>query len=216
MKDCVFLLADTNMQEAFRGFLTREDFHLKLQIRPLLFDPLQDMIVDRGGNDPGVYNRAHEILRSYQTKYRYAVIVLDNKWDGSPGVTRIRQHIGDNMCRNGWSAERFSVIVIDPELEIWIWQNSPHIAPACGFTEFAQLQGWLHERGMWPIGAQKPVQPKKAIEDALRRMRQPRSSAIYRRITSQVSVRRCTDPAFDELRKTLQKWFSNENARGSL
>jgi len=33
-KDCIFLVADKQMEEAFKGFLGRNDFHLKLNVRP--------------------------------------------------------------------------------------------------------------------------------------------------------------------------------------
>lgn len=32
MRDCIFLLADKNMEATFNGFLTREKFYLSLKI----------------------------------------------------------------------------------------------------------------------------------------------------------------------------------------
>lgn len=93
MRDCIFLLADKNMEATFIGFLTREQFHLSLGIRQFEFDIAEDLIVDESGNDPGVYTRAHEFLRPYQRTHRYAVIVLDNAWEGSPGVATIENNI---------------------------------------------------------------------------------------------------------------------------
>lgn len=74
MRDCIFLLADKNMEATFIGFLTRDGFHLSLGIRQFEFDPAEDLIVDESGSDPGVYTRAHEFLRPYQRTHRYAVI----------------------------------------------------------------------------------------------------------------------------------------------
>lgn len=54
----------------------------------------------------------------------------------------------------------------------------------------------------------KPVRPKEAMEDALRSVRLPRSSALYRQLAQQVSLSRCTDESFLKLRKILQTWFS--------
>jgi hypothetical protein len=54
MRDCIFLLADKNMEAACIGFFTREQFHKSLGIRQFVFDPQQDIIVE-SGNDPGVY-----------------------------------------------------------------------------------------------------------------------------------------------------------------
>jgi hypothetical protein len=107
MRDCVFLLADLNMKATFLGFLTRQKFYMSLGISEFDFDPDQDLIVHTGGNDPGVYNNAHNLLGFYQKSHRYAVIVLDNEWSGSPDVRNIETHISSNMIRNGWSKRLF-------------------------------------------------------------------------------------------------------------
>src|SRR5436853_186249 len=109
MKDCIFLLADLDMESTFRGFLTRNNFHLALQVRLFEFECIRAPT-----KDPGVYNQAHELLRSYQRSHRYAVVVLDEAWDGSPGAEAIRQYIHDNLIRSGWSEDRIAIIVIRP------------------------------------------------------------------------------------------------------
>lgn len=35
MRDCIFLLADKNMEATFNGFLTREKFYLSLKLATL-------------------------------------------------------------------------------------------------------------------------------------------------------------------------------------
>lgn len=42
--------------------------------------------------------------------------------------------------------------------------------------------------------------------------RQPRSSSVYRQLSQFVSFTRCTDPAFADLKVTLQQWFPLEDA----
>ncbi len=121
MKDCVFLLADLEMRAFIEGFFNRPRFHLSLGTAP--FSP--DVIADTQGNDPGIYTRAHELLRPYNNTHGRAAILLDAQWDGSPGPDAIRAHIGSNMRNSGWSEDRFIVTVIDPELETWIWQDNP-------------------------------------------------------------------------------------------
>src|SRR5215475_4807580 len=116
MRDCIFLLADKNMEAAFTGFLTRYGFHLSLGIRRFAFDQTQDIIV-ASSSDPGVFQRAHELLRLYLHTHRFAVIVLDHAWDGSPDVELLEQTIKSNMLSSGWRTDRVVVIVIDPELE---------------------------------------------------------------------------------------------------
>ena len=102
MRDCIFLVADKNMEAAFIGFLTRGNFHLNLGIRHFDFDPQQDIIVE-AGSDPGIYTRAHELITPYQKTHRYAVVVLDNDWNGSPGVDNISENIMGNLIATGWS-----------------------------------------------------------------------------------------------------------------
>jgi hypothetical protein len=142
MRDCIFLLADKNMEAAFTGFLTRDSFHLSLGIRRFAFDQTQDIIVE-SGSDPGVLQRAHELLRLYLHTHRFAVVVLDHAWVGSPDVEVIEQTIKGNMLSSGWRTDRVAVIVIDPELEAWLWQDSSHVATALRFTQHPSLRQWL-------------------------------------------------------------------------
>lgn len=137
-------------------------------------------------------------------------IVLDNAWEGSPGVTAIEDNIRKNMLKTGWDEDNFAVIVINPELEVWILQNSPVVETAFRFKQDISLQKWLEHRGLWEADASKSSDPKKAVEAILKISRTPRSSAIYRQITSRVSVKGCTDLAFQKLCSTMQQWFSLE------
>jgi hypothetical protein len=210
MRDCIFLLADKNMEAVFTGFLTRERFYLSLGIRPFAFDQARDILVE-SGSDPGVFRRAHALLRLYRRTHRFAVVVLDNTWPGSPGVEAIQETIQANMIGSGWPADCFEVIVLAPELEVWLWQDSPHLATAFRFTQHTSLRQWLVSQGLWDTDAAKPADPKQAVERTLRTSRMPRSSAIYRQITNRISVQGCTDPAFHRLRATLQRWFPVED-----
>ncbi len=192
------------MAAAFQGFLGREQFHLSLKCGSFAFSARKDLIVaDR--RDPEVYNRAHLLLRSYQTTHRHAVIALDAHWNGSPGAAAIAEHVGKHMMSSGWNADNIEIVVIDPELETWILQDNIHVDECLRIQ--GKLKDWLHEGGFWPSEAIKPVRPKKALERALRLTRTPRSSAIYSRITSKVSVLRCQDPAFQSLCQALRQWF---------
>ena len=206
MRDCVFLLADKNMEGAFTGFFMRDGFHLSLGIQHFTFDRTMDILV-ASGNDPDIYTRAHELLRSYRRTHRFAVVVLDNAWEGSPGVEMIQNTVQENMISSGWHRRRFEVVVIDPELEAWIWQDSQHVASAFRFTQRSSLRQWLGEQGLWNADAAKPADPKRAVEVTLRTSRLPRSSAIYRQITSRISVQGCTDSAFHRLSDALRRWF---------
>jgi len=55
--------------------------------------------------------------------------------------------------------------------------------------------------------AAKPADPKKCLEEALLRVRQKPSSVLFKQVAEQVSLARCTDPAFLKLVATLRAWF---------
>src|SRR4029077_8753446 len=107
----------------------------------------------------------------------------------------------------GWG-DRAAAIVISPELENWVWSDSPHIDRALGWGgSEVPLKDWLGERGSRNAEAIKPARPKEAVELALRIAYKPRSSSIYFELAQSVSTDRCTDPAFLKLRRCLREWF---------
>ena len=210
MRDCMFLLADSNMKAAFEGFLNRDSFHHSLGCGQFSFAASRDLRVASGDNDPGLYTRGHELLRPYVNTHRFAVIVLDEEWYGSPGVDTIREHITTNLLKTGWRKENCRVIVVDPELEMWIWQRNDHVAKALGMGSSREFETEPIISEAWPQGQLKPSRPKETLEAVLRKNHIPRSSSIYRRITSRVSVKSCQDGSFQELSQTLQAWFPLE------
>ena len=62
-RPCVILVADSNMAATFRGYFKREKWHLSIGCAPFAIDTSVggDLIVDEGGNDPGVYTKGHLI-----------------------------------------------------------------------------------------------------------------------------------------------------------
>jgi hypothetical protein len=207
MRDCVFLVADKNMQATFEGFLTREKFCRSLGCGDFAFDADEDLRVAAGDNDPGLYTRGHELLRPFRATHRHAIVVLDAEWEGAPKATIIAQNMSQNIQATGWEKPNFRVIVIDPELENWIWQRSEHVAQGLGFESNADMAEDGDFQKNWPQGQDKPDAPKELLETILRKKRIPRSSSLYKRITSCVSARACRDSAFLELKKTLKVWF---------
>jgi len=99
-------------------------------------------------------------------------------------------------------------IVLDPELEAWVWSDSPQVDRTLGWAERSpNLRTWLEEQQLWPADIPKPHDPKHAMERALRAVRKRRSPALLRQLAERVSLRRCSDPAFIRLKTTLQRWF---------
>ena len=206
-RDCIFLLADKNIRATFEGFFSRQGFHHSIGCGSIEIDLMRDLIVAAGDNDPGIFTRAHELLGPFLSTHRHAVVVLDAQWDGSPGAAGIRTHIESLLFANGWGTKQCAVIVIEPELENWIWQRSIHVARGIGFDSIENMFTDADLQRAWPDGQYKPSYPKETLEAILRKNRIPRSSAIYKNITAQVSVSDCCDSAFLQLAGKLREWF---------
>jgi len=207
---CAILVADNNMAAAFRGYLTRDQWHRSLGCARFEFDPALggDLLVAER-RDPGVFTEAHALLDSYRDTHRHAIIALDCEWCGAPPKAEIVERIMANMVAKGWAAGDVQVIAIEPELENWIWQDNPNVAAALRYKSEPPLRQLLEQNQHWPAGQAKPTRPKETTEWVLRQTRTPRSSALYEALASRVSIKNCTDEAFQELRTALQTWFPN-------
>jgi hypothetical protein len=208
VRDCLFLVADKNMEGVLKGFLSRPGVHASLGCGPFNFDPRRDLHVAHGQNDPGLYTRANEFLQPYAQSHRHATVVIDEEWDGTPGADQIERRLTDHLVQAGWQQDFCCAVVIAPELENWIWQDSPHVCEQLGFEgSYAELRGQLERKGYWRSGEVKPHRPKEAVEEVLRMNKIPRSSAIYRDLATRIKTSRCTDSAFLKLREAMRRWF---------
>lgn len=211
-RPCVILVADSNMAAVFRGYFGRDQWHRSLGCAPFEFaaEIGKDLLVDEGGNDPGVYSRAHELLRPYQRSHERALVVLDCEWGGSPGQSKIVADITANLVASGWRKNAAKVIAIEPELENWIWQRNPLLIEVLRYRSGPDFFTLLMQQDWWLAGQAKPPRPKETLEWVLRQTRRPRSSAIYEELASRISIKGCSDAAFRELHATLQAWFPLE------
>jgi hypothetical protein len=134
--------------------------------------------------------------------------MLDQHFGGRLPAAIVRREILNNLWRNGWSAECVEVVVIDPELEVWLWQRgNPHIARAFRYNESVSLEAFLEAEGFWSAAALKPTRPKEAARLLLQRYRGGAPMVVYARIIENISVSGCQDPAFNLLVAALQRWF---------
>lgn len=199
--DLIVVTADIDAAGTIRALLAR---HQALSIRKIA------ATVDRYvGRDSGCYRRAHEYLRPFISHFDYALVVFDRHGCGNEGQSRValEEDVEERLRRNGW-ANRSAAIVLDPELEAWVWSDSPEVDRVLGWAgKQPDLRTWLREEGLWSDDASKPSDPKQAMRSAQRHARQPASAAVYRQLAQSVGVERCTDPAFEKLRATLQRWF---------
>ncbi len=203
MKDLVILVADKNMEYSVKGILSRPQ---ALSIRQITFD-----IFVHPHNDPGCLNDGHHFLRTSLAQCTHALILFDKEGCGRENLTRpqLEQKVEAKLFRAGW--QQAAAIVLEPELEIWVWSDSPHVAEILGWkNKQPDLNRWLKNKGFLRENEIKPTKPKESMEAALRQVRKPRSSVLYRRLAEKISFGRCTDDAFNKFKTTLQNWFSKD------
>lgn len=201
MRDLFVLTADRDMLEVMMGLLQRT--------QPLGIGQIECAFDRHRLRDPGCRVDASRRLRPYINEYRYALVVFDKHGCGRDDASRrdIQLEVERDLSRNGWEG-RAKAIVIDPELEAWVWNKSNLVPRILGWTEgYGALRSWLDSRDLWPENAVKPPDPKRAMRGALREKSRSVSSSVFGQLAKSVSLQSCKCPAFKELKKTLQNWF---------
>ena len=200
----IALVADRDMEETLVRLFGRGR---SFAIRGFAFE-----IRRHPDRDAGCRADAVNYLRQFLRTFDHALVVFDRDGCGSDATREeIEEAVEAELYRNGWR-DRSKVIVIDPQLEGWIWSGSSVVSRALGWgSDYDQLRSWLAEKGLWNAGLPKPDDPKaamdKALESASRESRRRRSARIFGEIAARASLHGCTDPAFRKLTATLQDWF---------
>ena len=203
MKDLVILAADKNIEQTLRGLLGRT---AALRIRNVTAD-----VFVHPERDPGCARRGAEFLNKHRflNQYRFGLLMFDHEGSGRENLSPqgLQNEINTEFDHSEWG-ERARTIVLVPELEAWVWNDSPHVDDVAGWKgRQPSLRRWLRENGLMIEGQSKPERPKEAFEAALRRARKPRSSSLYLQIAQRVSLAKCEDKAFLEFKKILRNWF---------
>lgn len=202
MIDLVCLCADKSIEAAVAGILSRP--------RSLGIREITRETVVHPRRDPGCFHEAGELISGYAGKAHHALVVLDRDWKGAPAdsgaeLERLLEGSLRGVGPDGWAR----AVVIDPELEAWVFSDSPHVATELGWPDtVARLRTALEIEGLWAEGLSKPGDPKAAVDWVLRRARRPRSSSIYRALAGKVSLTGCEDRSFLRLKELLRGWFA--------
>jgi len=202
-RDLIILAADRETKSAVDALLRR---HEALGIRQIDFESFA-----HPQHDPGCLNRSERLLGPYSGDYDYALVLFDRDGSGRENSSRheLEHEVASRLAATGWLG-RSEVIVIDPELEAWVWSDSPHVDRILGWHgRTPALDDWLVQEGFKAPETAKPADPKRALLEALWKSRKPRSSALYRQLAENVSLARCTDPSFDKFKRTVQAWFGS-------
>ena len=203
-QDLIVVVADADAEQAVEGLLRRPK---ALRIHPIQFE------VDRyAKRDPGCYGTSHEYLRPFMRQFDYAIVVFDRHGSGRDEESRqaIEAAVERQLAMNGWK-ERSAVIVCDPELEVWVWSDSPEVDEVLGWRgKQSALREWLVAEGHCDAAAAKPGDPKQAMKQSLRAVGKSPSASQFRDLAGRVGFGRCTDPAFMKFKQTLQLWFGQQ------
>lgn len=203
--DLIVLVADKNTQFTLKGLFKR---YPSLGIRDISM--AAEQIFVHPLRDPGCYSQCVDFLRPYIRDYNFALVLFDHDGSGQESKSReeLESELEQKLSISGWE-NRAAVVVLEPELEIWVWNDSPHIERILDWEgRTPNLKDWLISEGFLQPEQIKPTCPKEALEEALRISRKPRSSSIYEQIASQISFSRCQDSSFLKLKEVLQNWFA--------
>lgn len=205
--DIVILVADKNTDYGMRGLLSRP--------KALGIRPIQARILVHPGRDPGCAREAEKLLRPLAHQYQHALVIFDHRGSGQEALRAdaLSDDVRDRLAAAGWG-DRAETIVIDPELEIWVFAQSPNVERCLGWRGArGTLRRWLEHENLWRPDQPKPGSPKEALDRVLFRIRRPRSSSVYQCLGERVSVKGCTERAFIKLGTTLSAWFPADDAR---
>lgn len=199
--DLLILAADLDTEMALHGILSRRE---SLGIRRIQFTCIR-----HPDHDPGCLNNSVAYVRPYRRSHAYALVVFDREGCGREGHDRdaLEREVELQLVQNGWDG-RSAAVVVDPELEAWVWSPSPHVEQVLGWAgREPSLRQWLRQEGLLLGNAVKPTPPKGAMQRALRVVNKSWSSALHLQLAERVGLRGCVDPAFVKLRTLLSAWF---------
>jgi hypothetical protein len=203
--DLITLVADKDTEHTLKGLFSR---HHSFGIQDI--SKANNHIIVHQNRDGGVRSGCVDLLRPYSNDYKHALVLFDHEGCGQEDKSceELENELEQEFVKTGWG-ERVSVIILYPEIEAWVWSDSPHIEEILGWRERTpNLRNWLKTKGFIKNEEIKPTRPKEAVEEAMREARKPRSSAVYQQIAERVSFKNCTDKSFLKLKTTLQEWFA--------
>jgi hypothetical protein len=199
MVDLVLLVADRNMKGALEGALSQP---ARMGIRPITFD-----IDVHPDSDGGIRTTGPRLLDLRRTTENRGLLVLDHEGSGAERIPALKLEATlDAQLFRTWG-DRAKAIVIEPELEVWMWGSDSALSQVIGKPDDVGIREWLRAKDFTFTENDKPVRPKEAMDRILPHLGKRHSSSLYRRIAETISLHRCTDPAFKRLRTTLGEWF---------
>jgi hypothetical protein len=199
MKDLVILVADKDMQFALQGMLERFQ---ALRIRKISYD-----FRVHPQHDAGVRVDGASVLAAEHRRFKHALMVLDHEgcgFEDKPAL-ELESQLDAELAQT-WSTCA-KAIVVEPEVDVWVWGSDNALQDVFRWQHSEGIRSFLSSKGFEFNVRGKPIRPKEALDELRPIHKIPRSSSLYERITSKISLQNCSDPSFQRLCSWLQQWF---------
>ena len=208
-KDLIVMVADNDAQLAVEELLKR---HQSMGIRKIDYD-----MIRHPQRDSGCRGKPEALLRGFSNTHQYALVIFDHHGSGRDNlpVASVESETRELLRRNGW-CDRAEVVVIAPELETWMWSDSPEIDRVFGWqAKQPSLRDWIHRQGLTDQPESKPGDPKETYHRAVREVGKAVSASHFKQLAKTVSFRRCSDPSFTRFLDILKNWFNQTTSPDS-
>ena len=144
MKDLVCVVADKQIKATIEGLLQRP--------RALGIRDVEAEVLLHPNHDPGCYDRPTDILHGYRQDAEHALIVLDYAWAGVPAESGpALEALIDEKLREADMADWAVPLVVEPELETWVFSTSPHVSTVLGWKSPSSIRKTLEEQNLWSL-----------------------------------------------------------------
>lgn len=201
MVDLLVVLEGPRDREVIRAVLGRP---AALGIRQITFQCVQ--------RSSAVCAQGPDIARQQRNRFRYVICLWDHQGSGQ-GKTpaRAQGEVQAQLNRNTLKGCS-KALVIDPELEIWLWQDQAAIVNVLGVGMnqlWQSLNAW--QQAQFPTQTVRALIrqfPKEALEEVIRQAGEKPSAALYGRIAAKANLQLWGSvPSFKLFRRTLRRWF---------
>lgn len=214
MKDLIILVADADAEQTIKSLLQRDKLNYLLDIS--LSRDSFDIIRNAKGKDGGTRKDAPALLRPFLATHKHAMVLFDYEGCGREGqlsCEEVEKELEETLIKNGWDKDNISVVVFEPEVEMWVWSGytSPHVRKFLGWKDDSvDLENWLIQHDFKKPGELKPIRPKEAVLEIWKMNKRHPSSHYFAQLAADISKRNldaCSDRAFLKFKDSLQKWF---------
>jgi hypothetical protein len=216
LKELIIVVPDLPIQETVKALLTKR--YRTLGIKEL--KEKEDFVIEKPlNNDSGCRIAVENGLQELQNKFAHVLVIFDKYgcgWETIPS-SEIEETLEKSLIRNGWEKNQIAIVVIEPEIEIWVWGDWKKLETILGWEadrQGVELKNWLVNENLLKPEAKKPDNPEEALERVLTKIRRRKvkklESATFGELAEKINFKDCEDRAFNKLREVVYKWFREE------